>query len=80
MLKSKKPKPLAVCNVCHALTNQHEAVNQRCHQVVNGKRCYGIFRSALTDLWDECGSCQGVGMAGTQVCGECAGFGWKLYG
>ena len=80
MLKSKKPKPAGVCNVCHALTNHHEHLNHRCDHVVNGRRCYGTFRSALTDLWDECGSCQGVGMVGTEVCGECAGFGWRLYG
>ena len=80
MLKSKKPKPLAACNVCHALTDRHDVINHRCGQVVNGRRCYGTFRSAITDMWDECGSCQGVGMVETEVCGECAGFGWKLYG
>jgi hypothetical protein len=30
-----KPKPLAACNVCHAPTNKHEELNQRCDKVVN---------------------------------------------
>jgi hypothetical protein len=80
MLRSKKPKPAGVCNVCHALTKHHEHLNHRCDHVVNGRRCYGTFKSAMTDLWDECGSCQGVGMVGSEVCSECAGFGWRLYG
>lgn len=79
MLRSKKPKPLAVCNVCHALTNQHELLNQRCDKLVAGKRCSGTFRSGLTESWDECGSCQGMGQLGSQVCRDCQGFGWRLY-
>ena len=76
----KKPKPLAACSVCHALTNVHEELNQRCRAVVSGRRCYGIYKSAITYLWDACGSCESTGKVGTQVCSECAGFGWKLYG
>ena len=75
----KKPKPAAVCNVCHALTDRHEHVNHRCDHVVNGKRCYGTFKSAITDLWDECESCHATGKVGPLPCRECAGFGWKLY-
>lgn len=69
-----------MCNVCHALTDQHEYLNQRCHQVVNGRRCYGTFRSGLGYLWDRCESCQGSGRVGSRECGECAGYGWKMYG
>ena len=76
----KKPKPTGVCNVCHALTTHHDWINHRCDHVVYGRRCNGTFRSALTDLWEECESCHGTGMVGTVLCGECAGFDWKLHG
>jgi DnaJ-class molecular chaperone len=46
---------------------------------VNGRRCSGTIKSAVNALWDECESCRGTGMAGTQACTECAGFGWRLY-
>ena len=80
MRRDKLRKPLAACNVCHTLTNLHEALNHRCSKVVNGRRCYGTFKSALTYLWDACESCESTGKVGTQVCSECGGFGWKLYG
>ena len=80
MRRDKQPKPRAACNVCHALTNLHEALNHRCSTVVNGRRCYGTYKSALTFLWDACESCESTGKVGTQVCSECGGFGWRLYG
>jgi len=76
----KKDKPLGACNVCHALTNRHESMNHRCDQVVSGRRCSGIYKSALTYLWDACEGCDCTGMVGTQTCTECNGFGWKMYG
>ena len=60
MRRDKQPKPLAACNVCHALTNLHEALNHRCSKAVNGRRCYGTYKSALTYLWDACESCSAV--------------------
>jgi hypothetical protein len=80
MRPEKMPKPLAACNVCHALTNQHELVNHRCDKVVYGRRCYGTYKSALTYLWDACEGCDSTGKVGTQVCTACGGFGWKMYG
>jgi len=76
----KRPKPLAYCNVCHALTHRHELLNHRCNAIVNNRRCYGTYKSALTVLWDACEACDAAGKIGTQVCAECKGFGWKLYG
>jgi hypothetical protein len=70
---------MAVCSVCQALTNQREYLNHRCNQTVNGRRCYGTFKSGLTCLWDPCESCDSMGKVGSQVCTECKGFGWKLY-
>ena len=79
MRPSKKPKPLGACNVCNALTDQHEQLNHRCDKVVNGRRCYGTYKSAITFLWDECETCEGAGVVGTQKCTACDGFGWRLY-
>ena len=80
MRPERKAKPLVACNVCHALTNEHELLNQRCTAIVNNRRCYGIFKSALSYLWDACEGCEATGMIGSQVCTECKGFGWKMYG
>ena len=80
MRPEKKQKPLAACEVCHALSNEHHDVNHRCTAVVGGRRCYGIYKSALTFLWDACEGCDAHGIVGTQVCTECKGFGWKMYG
>jgi DnaJ-class molecular chaperone len=78
--RERKPKPTAACNVCHALSNEHSDLNHRCNAVVSGRRCYGIYKSALAYLWDACEGCEGTGMVGSQVCTECKGFGWTMYG
>jgi hypothetical protein len=75
----KLATPVAVCSVCHALTNAHENLNHRCHKIVHGRRCYGTFKSGLSYLWDECDSCHASGRVGSQACAECGGFGWRLY-
>lgn len=79
MRPAKKPKPLGACTLCHTPTAQREMLNQRCHKVVYGRRCSGIFKSDLSHIWDECDACEGTGMVGTQACTECGGFGWRLY-
>ncbi len=78
MRQFKKPKPLGVCNVCSALTDQIEFVNQRCNRTVHGRRCAGQFKSELTHVWAECDECGAIGKVGTQACSSCAGFGWRL--
>ena len=75
----KLHKPLAVCSVCSALSNAHEQLNQRCHGTFNGRRCYGVMRSGVSALWDECESCHATGKVGPLPCRECESFGWKLY-
>jgi DnaJ-class molecular chaperone len=80
MRPSKKPKPLAVCSVCQALSNVHENLNHRCDKTVNGRRCYGTYKSGLAYLWDACESCEATGVVGSQKCSACAGYGWRLYG
>jgi hypothetical protein len=78
--RSKLPHPLGVCNVCHALTNLHEALNHRCDKVVTGRRCYGTYKSGMAYLWDLCEACEATGMVGSQVCSACGGYGWTMYG
>jgi hypothetical protein len=80
MRLEKKPKPLGACSVCGALTDRHEDLNHRCNQAVSGRRCSGTFKSAIAYLWDQCEECEATGKVGTQACGSCAGFGWRMYG
>ena len=79
MEPSRKVKPTGVCSVCNVPNNRHEALNHRCDQLVSGRRCAGIVKSAVNTLWDECESCRATGKVGVLPCRECAGFGWKLY-
>ena len=79
MRQVKKPKPAGACSVCRAPTDLREMLNQRCRATLNGRRCYGTYHSDLSLVWDECQSCNGTGKVGTQVCSECAGYGWKLF-
>ena len=51
----------------------------RCGHTFSGRRYYGIYKSAMTYLWDPCAGCEATGRTGSEVCRECAGFGWKLY-
>lgn len=76
---TKKHKPTGVCSVCSAPNSRHEALNHRCSQVVGGRRCAGVVKSAVNTLWDECESCRATGKLGVLSCRECAGFGWRLY-
>lgn len=80
MRTQRKDKPLAACGVCRGLTDRHEDLNHRCNQVINGRRCYGTYKSAIAYLWDQCEACEARGKVGTQPCAACAGFGWVMYG
>lgn len=78
MPRIKKPKPLAVCNVCGAYTDVLACVNSRCKKVVTSRRCSGVFKSGLGQLWEECQNCKGYGRVGSMSCSGCKGFGWEL--
>ena len=78
MARFKKSKPLAVCTICGAYTDETAYVNTRCNKVVTGRRCSGVFKSGLGQVWVECDSCKGYGQVGSMACSECKGFGWKL--
>jgi hypothetical protein len=79
MRGDKLPKPAGVCNVCSALSNERQSLNQRCASTFNGRRCYGILKIATSRLWDQCESCGATGTVGSQACSACSAFGWKMY-
>jgi hypothetical protein len=78
MPRFMRPKPVAACMECRAITDMHEQVNHRCDRLVNGRRCPGIYRSDLSLVWDKCQGCEATGYIGSQACVECAGMGWHL--
>jgi hypothetical protein len=80
MRQTKKLKPLAVCTLCRTLIEPQQRVNQRCSNVVTGRRCAGTFRSDLSFVWDPCRGCDATGRLGSLACNECAGHGWRLFG
>jgi DnaJ-class molecular chaperone len=52
-------------------------IKKQCSQVVNKKRCQGIYRPALMrEDWQECPDCGRTGRVATGKCGKCAGVGW----
>jgi hypothetical protein len=78
MDRVKKPKPCGVCNVCRTVTDQLAYLNHRCTRTVYGRRCYGIFRSGLGEVWEECKTCRATGQVGIRTCSDCSGLGWHL--
>lgn len=79
MPRFKKRKPVGVCSVCFALTEDRDKLNHRCQAVHKNRRCPGRFLHDLSHVWDECQSCHATGKVGSEVCVECAGFGWRLF-
>ena len=77
-MNEKKNKPVAVCTTCHAYSHNGSKINERCEKQYNGKRCKGIWRSALSEGdWTECSVCNGTGREQEAPCNYCNGFGWK---
>lgn len=72
-----KPKPVALCTRCGAVSYVTSLINGQCQQIVAGKRCVGVNGSALNaDDWKPCTACGGAGSTGTARCGRCDGAGW----
>src|SRR5690348_2265422 len=72
-----KPKPVALCTRCGAVSYVTSLINGQCQQIVAGKRCVGVNGSALNaDDWKPCTACGGAGNTGTARCGRCDGAGW----
>lgn len=62
--------PIAVCTKCGKYTSHAPSINNRCSNQINGKRCQGIFSSAISNSdWEKCPSCSGSG------CDNCQKFG-----
>lgn len=75
--KDPKPKPVAVCTRCGAVSYATNMINGQCAQTVAGKRCVGVNGSALNaDDWKQCETCAGTGSRGKMPCGHCDGAGW----
>ena len=75
--ESTKPKPVAVCTRCGAVSYALNLINGQCAQTVAGKRCIGVNGSALNaDDWKPCAACAGTGSIETTRCGPCDGAGW----
>src|SRR5260370_33324817 len=71
--ESTRPKPVAVCTRCGAVSYAPNLINGQCAQTVAGKRCVGVNGSALNaDDWKQCAECAGTGSIGTARCGPCA--------
>jgi hypothetical protein len=76
-----RPKPVAVCTRCGAVSYAPNLINGQCGQMVAGKRCVGVNGSALNvDDWKQCDTCAGAGSKGTTRCGRCDGAGWLYAG
>jgi hypothetical protein len=74
---STRPRPVAVCTRCGAVSYTAHLINGQCAQQIAGKRCVGVNGSALNaDDWKQCAACAGTGSTGTTRCGHCDGAGW----
>jgi len=75
--ENTKPRPVAVCTRCAAVSYAQNLINGQCAQTVVGKRCVGVNGSALNaDDWKQCEACAGTGANRTVRCGQCDGAGW----
>src|SRR6266852_3836416 len=75
--ESTRPRPVAVCTRCGAVSYATNLINGQCSEMVAGKRCVGVNGSALNaDDWEQCAACAGAGSTGTDRCGHCDGAGW----
>jgi DnaJ-class molecular chaperone len=70
--------PVAVCTRCGDITYDAVRINQRCGRKPGGKRCKGLYRSALNKTdWAKCDLCKGSGRDAGATCEACHGTGWS---
>ena len=75
-MSEKLSPPVAVCTVCHSYS-RNPNINERCGNKFNGKRCNGVWRSAISKGdWEECPTCKASGKEQQNRCTQCQGFGW----
>ena len=76
MNKKDRP-PVAVCTVCGEYSTSITVINNQCFKQPGGKRCKGVFGSAIApNDWEECEQCSGMGTKDGQRCGACQGSGF----
>lgn len=70
--------PVGVCTKCGDITYDAARINENCDRQPGGKRCKGVYGSAMnSDDWEKCGACDGLGRAGNSgSCSICQGTGW----
>jgi hypothetical protein len=72
-----REKPCAICAVCGKYGSVISVIGKRCGNRHDGKRCKGVWRSAVNDGdWKECKSCDGAGGREGNPCKSCQGSGW----
>ncbi len=77
-MTNKRSPPVAVCTRCGKTTVAVEAINQRCYEKHDRKRCKGVFGSRVSvDDWTECGECKATGRVEGVRCDYCGGYGWQ---
>jgi hypothetical protein len=68
----KLRQPVAVCTVCGAVSHNASAINGPCGRMVGGKKCKGVFGSALNiGDWEECPSYAATGWKEGRCCDQC---------
>src|SRR5579885_1133324 len=72
-----KPRPVAVCTRCQAVSYDVAQINGRCANQIRQTMCVGVNGSALhQDDWKLCPKCSGSGTADRSPCGTCNSAGW----
>ena len=72
-----RPKPVAVCTHCGAVSYDATQINGRCAEQLAGARCVGVNGSARReDDWKQCKTCAGSGTVEAGPCGYCSATGW----
>ena len=69
--------PVGSCTKCGTTSFNMNRINEICHRRDDGKRCQGVFGSALNDGdWEECSSCDSTRRVDNKQCFQCDGTGW----
>jgi hypothetical protein len=70
--------PVGVCTKCGDFTYDAARINGNCRRQRGGKRCRGVYGSALNrTIGRLAGSCNGAGRISGAICSVCQGSGWR---
>jgi len=73
--------PVAVCTKCGEFTYDATQIDNKCTQRPDGKRCKGVYGSALNkNDWTNCSRCKTTGQMFGATCLACHGGGWRYVG